>query len=215
MPSAAGPAAALGLKTRSALMAGDMDLTTTTAAGQAQNAAVQAQALAAAAAAPAGAQPAAHRAAAHSGAYPLAAMQVASQSLPAMSARSSSAGRAARLVAAMFKPSNRPAAQRPGAASAPTAKGRGRPPAEGGQFVSPRCNTGVKTKETLMNSHFKEYEITKADGSKEKQRLCVRKDAEVRSLLAIFTNSCLTFCSHCLGLDRLRSRGIGRLVRQN
>ena len=54
MPSAAGPAAALGLKTRSALMSGDMDLATTTAAGAAQNAAAQAQSLAAAAAAPAG-----------------------------------------------------------------------------------------------------------------------------------------------------------------
>ena len=53
MPSAAGPAAALGLKTRSALMSGDMDLATTTAAGAAQNAAAQAQSLAAAAAAPA------------------------------------------------------------------------------------------------------------------------------------------------------------------
>ena len=51
MPS--GPAAALGLKTRSALMSGDMDLATTTAAGAAQNAAAQAQSLAAAAAAPA------------------------------------------------------------------------------------------------------------------------------------------------------------------
>ena len=53
MPSAAGPAAALGLKTRSALMSGDMDLATTTAAGAAQNAAAEAQSLAAAAAAPA------------------------------------------------------------------------------------------------------------------------------------------------------------------
>jgi hypothetical protein len=56
MPSAAaGPVAALGLKTRSALMSGDMDLATTTAAGAAQNAAAQAQSLAAAAAARSGA----------------------------------------------------------------------------------------------------------------------------------------------------------------
>ena len=73
MPSAAGPAAALGLKTRSALMSGDMDLATTTAAGAAQNAAAQAQSLAAAAAAPA--------ATARSGAYALGAMNIASQCL--------------------------------------------------------------------------------------------------------------------------------------
>jgi len=76
MPSAAGPAAALGLKTRSALMSGDMDLATTTAAGAAQNAAAQAQSLAAAAAAPA--------ATARSGAYAWGAMNIASQSLPAV-----------------------------------------------------------------------------------------------------------------------------------
>jgi hypothetical protein len=83
MPSAAGPAAALGLKTRSALMSGDMDLATTTAAGAAQNAAAQAQSLAAAAAAPA--------ATARSGAYAWGPMNIASQSLPAVPARSSSA----------------------------------------------------------------------------------------------------------------------------
>ena len=76
MPSAAGPAAALGLKTRSTLMSGDMDLATTTAAGAAQNAAAQAQSLAAAAAAPA--------ATARSGAYAWGAMNIASQSLPAV-----------------------------------------------------------------------------------------------------------------------------------
>ena len=86
MPSAAGPAAALGLKTQSALMSGDMDLATTTAAGAAQNAAAQAQSLAAAAAAtaaPAGALPAAAR----SGAYRWGAMDIASHSLPAVPAR--------------------------------------------------------------------------------------------------------------------------------
>jgi len=76
MPSAAGPAAALGLKTQSAHMSGDMDLATTTAAGAAQNAAAQAQSLAAAAAAPA--------ATARSGAYAWGAMNIASQSLPAV-----------------------------------------------------------------------------------------------------------------------------------
>ena len=108
MPSAAGPAAALGLKTRSALMSGDMDLATTTAAGAAQNAAAQAQSLAAAAAAtaaPAGALPAAAR----SGAYRWGAMDIASQSLPAVPARSSSAG--------IFQLGHRPAAGR--SASAP------------------------------------------------------------------------------------------------
>ena len=113
MPSAAGPAAALGLKTRSALMSGDMDLATTTAAGAAQNAAAQAQSLAAAAAAPAGAQPAAAR----SGAYRWGAMDIASQSLPAVPARSSSAGRPARPVAPIFQLGHRPAAGR--SASAP------------------------------------------------------------------------------------------------
>ena len=109
MPSAAGPAAALGLKTRSALMSGDMDLATTTAAGAAQNAAAQAQSLAAAAAAPA--------AAAQSGAYGWGAMNIASQSLPAVPARSSSAGRPARPVAPIFQLGHRPAAGR--SASAP------------------------------------------------------------------------------------------------
>ena len=102
MPSAAGPAAALGLKTQSALMSGDMDLATTTAAGAAQNAAAQAQSLAAAAAAtaaPAGALPAAAR----SGAYRWGAMDIASHSLPAVPARSSSAGRPARPVAAILR----------------------------------------------------------------------------------------------------------------
>ena len=109
MPSAAGPAAALGLKTRSALMSGDMDLATTTAAGAAQNAAAQAQSLAAAAAAPA--------ATARSGAYALGAMNIASQSLPAVPARSSSAGGPARPVAPIFQLGHRPAAGR--SASAP------------------------------------------------------------------------------------------------
>ena len=109
MPSAAGPAAALGLKTRSALMSGDMDLATTTAAGAAQNAAAQAQSLAAAAAAPA--------ATARSGAYGWGAMNIASQSLPAVPARSSSAGRPARPVAPIFQLGHRPAAGR--SASAP------------------------------------------------------------------------------------------------
>ena len=109
MPSAAGPAAALGLKTRSALMSGDMDLATTTAAGAAQNAAAQAQSLAAAAAAPA--------ATARSGAYALGAMNIASQSLPAVPARSSSAGRKARPVVPIFQLGHRPAAGR--SASAP------------------------------------------------------------------------------------------------
>ena len=109
MPSAAGPAAALGLKTRSALMSGDMDLATTTAAGAAQNAAAQVQSLAAAAAAPA--------ATARSGAYALGAMNIASQSLPAVPARSSSAGRPARPVAPIFQLGHRPAAGR--SASAP------------------------------------------------------------------------------------------------
>ena len=109
MPSAAGPAAALGLKTQSALMSGDMDLATTTAAGAAQNAAAQAQSLAAAAAAPA--------ATARSGAYAWGAMNIASQSLPAVPARSSSAGRPARPVAPIFQLGHRPAAGR--SASAP------------------------------------------------------------------------------------------------
>jgi hypothetical protein len=111
MPSAAGPAAALGLKTRSALMSGDMDLATTTAAGAAQNAAAQAQSLAAAAAAPA--------ATARSGAYAWGAMNIASQSLPAVPAPGvrSSAGRPARPVAPIFQLGHRPAAGR--SASAP------------------------------------------------------------------------------------------------
>jgi hypothetical protein len=131
MPSAAGPAAALGLKTQSALMSGDMDLATTTAAGAAQNAAAQAQSLAAAAAAtaaPAGALPAAAR----SGAYRWGAMDIASHSLPAVPARSSSAGRPARPVAAIFQPGHRPAAGR--SASAPRPKKRGRPPKAGGEM---------------------------------------------------------------------------------
>ena len=182
MPSAAGPAAALGLKTRSALMSGDMDLATTTAAGAAQNAAAQAQSLAAAAAAPA--------AAAQSGAYGWGAMNIASQSLPAVPARSSSAGRPARPVAAIFQPGHRPAAGR--SASAPRPKKRGRPPKAGGGFICPRCNVGVGSKDVLNNSHYKEHEITKPDGSTEKRRLCVAMDAKVRSLLAHFL---LTLCS--------------------
>ena len=193
MPPAAGAAAALGLKTRSALMAGDMDLATITAAGAAQNAAAQAQSLAAAAAAPAGAQPAAAR----SGAYGWGAMNVASQSLPAVPARSSSAGRPARPVASIFQLGHRPAAGR--SASAPRPKKRGRPPNEGGEFICPRCSVGLKSKETLNNSHFKEYEITQPDGSTEKHRLCVTMDAKVRSLFAhfcsLFAHFLLTFCS--------------------
>ena len=196
MPSAAGPAAALGLKTRSALMSGDMDLATTTAAGAAQNAAAQAQSLAAAAAAtaaPAGALPAAAR----SGAYRWGAMDIASHSLPAVPARSSSAGRPARPVAAIFQPGHRPAAGR--SASAPRPKKRGRPPKAGGEFICPRCNVGVGSKETLNNSHYKEYEIAKPDGSTEKHRLCVTMDAKVRSLFAHFCSLSarflLTFCS--------------------
>jgi len=186
MPSAAGPAAALGLKTRSALMSGDMDLATTTAAGAAQNAAAQAQSLAAAAAAPA--------ATARSGAYALGAMNIASQSLPAVPARSSSAGRPARPVAPIFQLGHRPAAGR--SASAPPQKRRGRPPKAGGEFFCPRCNESRGSLETLNNSHFKEYEITKRDGSKEKRRLCVIKDAKVRSLFAHFCSLfMLTFCS--------------------
>jgi len=196
MPSAAGPAAALGLKTQSALMSGDMDLATTTAAGAAQNAAAQAQSLAAAAAAtaaPAGALPAAAR----SGAYRWGAMDIASHSLPAVPARSSSAGRPARPVAAIFQPGHRPAAGR--SASAPRPKKRGRPPKAGGEFICPRCNVGVGSKETLNNSHYKEYEIAKPDGSTEKHRLCVTMDAKVRSLFAHFCSLSarflLTFCS--------------------
>ena len=195
MPSAAGPAAALGLKTRSALMSGDMDLATTTAAGAAQNAAAQAQSLAAAAAAtaaPAGALPAAAR----SGAYRWGAMDIASHSLPAVPARSSSAGRPARPVAPIFQLGHRPAAGR--SASAPPAKRRGRPPKAGGEFYCPRCNESRGSLETLNNSHFKEYEITKRDGSKEKRRLCVIMDAKVRSLFAHFCSLSahvwLTFC---------------------
>ena len=197
MPSAAaGPVAALGLKTRSALMSGDMDLATTTAAGAAQNAAAQAQSLAAAAAAtaaPAGALPAAAR----SGAYRWGAMDIASHSLPAVPARSSSAGRPARPVAAIFQPGHRPAAGR--SASAPRPKKRGRPPKAGGEFICPRCNVGVGSKETLNNSHYKEYEIAKPDGSTEKHRLCVTMDAKVRSLFAHFCSLSarflLAFCS--------------------
>jgi len=177
-------------------MSGDMDLATTTAAGAAQNAAAQAQSLAAAAAAtaaPAGALPAAAR----SGAYRWGAMDIASHSLPAVPARSSSAGRPARPVAAIFQPGHRPAAGR--SASAPRPKKRGRPPKAGGEFICPRCNVGVGSKETLNNSHYKEYEIAKPDGSTEKHRLCVTMDAKVRSLFAHFCSLSarflLTFCS--------------------
>jgi len=185
MPSAAGPAAALGLKTRSALMSGDMDLATTTAAGAAQNAAAQAQSLAAAAAAPA--------ATARSGAYGWGAMNIASQSLPAVPARSSSAGRPARPVAPIFQLGHRPAVGR--SASAPPQKRRGRPPKAGGEFFCPRCNESRGSLETLNNSHFKEYEITTRDGSTEKRRLCVIMDAKVRSYFLVLLTFAHFLCS--------------------
>ena len=88
----------------------------------------------------------------------------------------------------------RPAAGR--SASAPPQKRRGRPPKAGGEFFCPRCNESRGSLETLNNSHFKEYEITKRDGSKEKRRLCVIMDAKVRSLFAHFCSLfMLTFCS--------------------
>ena len=180
MPAAAGPAALAALKGRSTLMAGDMDLASTAAGGQAQRVATQTGA-AAAAQAPGAAAQAPQRA---RDAYDMRAMQIASRTMPVQPAARSSAGRP---VAPIFLPSSSRGGGRAGAsrgasriprAAAGRGRGRGRPVKAGGQYICERCGTGLASKDNLAR-HYAKYEITTPNGTMEERKLCVIEDAEL------------------------------------
>ena len=160
--SAAGPAAALALKRQSGLMAQDMGLDQTTHAGQEQRSA-------AAAAGPTGSSGPA-------GAYNVGAMVVASHSLPAQPPSRNSVGRP-QGVAPLFQQAMMGPRRGRGQGRGAGRRGRGRTASGNGDFKCPRCFCGLKAKDTLLKSHYKEYAIVHASGETELKRLCIDVDA--------------------------------------
>lgn len=84
-------------------------------------------------------------------------------------------------------------------------KERGRPPTGKGQNPCPVCGTCLVSKQTLYESHYKEYTIMDPSTGKEaKRRLCIKNQKKVRAALAVID------CSGCSAPRKRAARALNR-----